>query len=277
MNSGKTAAGLHFLLSLIDRSDAAGVRQRLGIGEPESLSDLGAARELERLDAPRVVQLWMLERDDPDTNRLVFHHGRVSDEIKRDILRGLPFGTTPGPLPVRMDCGYQYCPHTEPRIPLSRRGLIGGLREARTMGSGRVAARAVSKPDWAAVAEADRDEPFPGYSRWALGVRIDCPPELRAQFGSHPKFTNRLRDAGIVDLRDYVERGRPPQDVLTVLDLGTRLFPHRADEAAALLGPLVRAELGANADAWAVLAQLLPSFAGAVPELVVTSGAVARV
>ncbi|WIY01964.1 hypothetical protein QRX60_49540 [Amycolatopsis mongoliensis] len=276
MNSRDTMPGVHFLLLLIEHGDAAAVRQRLGIGVPEQLTDEGAAWELDRLAAPRSVQLWMLERDDPGTNRLVFHRAHVGDAVKRDILRGLPFGAATGPLPVRVDCGQPYCSHAEPDIPVSRRGLIEGLREARTMGAARTAARAVSKPDWAAVAEADRAEPLPGFARWALGVRIDCPPEVRAQFGSHPKFTKRLRDAGIVEVREYVLLGRPPRDVLAVLRLGTRLFPHRVAEAAEVLAPLVRAELGANPDAWAVLAQLLPSFAGTVPELVVTSGAVAR-
>lgn len=276
MNSRDTAPGVHFLLSLIGRREAVAVRQRLGIGGPDPFTDADAAWALDRLGAPRSVQLWMLERDDPDTNRLVFHRARVGDALKRDILRGLPFGAATGPLPVRVDCGQKFCSHAEPDIPVSRRGVIGGLREARTMGEARTAARAVSKPDWVAVAEADRAEPLPGFARWALGVRIDCPPEVRAQFGSHPKFTKRLRDAGIVELREYVLLGRPPRDVLAVLRLGTGLFPHRAAEAAEALAPLVRAELGANPDAWAVLAQLLPSFAGTVPELVVTSGAVAR-
>lgn len=269
--------GVHFLLSLLDRSDAAAVRRRLGIGEREPLTDGGAAWELDRLDAPRSVQLWMIERDDPVTNRLVFHQSHVGDALKRDILRGLPFGAAAGPLPVQVDCGRSYCSHAEPDIPVSRRGLVGGLREARTMGSARTAVRAVSKPDWAMVAEADRVEPLPGFTRWALAVRVDCPAEVRTQFGSHPKFTNRLRTAGIVGLRDYVELTRPPRDVLAVLHFGTRLFPHRVDEAAAVLAPLVRAEMGASPDAWAVLAQLLPTFAGTVPELVATSGAVARV
>ncbi|MFJ1761506.1 hypothetical protein ACIOD2_14390 [Amycolatopsis sp. NPDC088138] len=277
MNSRDTKPGVRFLLSLIEPHDAAGVRQRLGIGEPQPLTDEHAVWELDLLDAPRSVLLWMLERDDPGTNRLVFHRARVDDALKRDILRGLPFGTATGPLPVEIDCGRPYCPHAEPDVPVSRRGLIGGLRDARTMGSGRVAARAVSRPDWPSVAEADRAEPLPGFARWALGVRIDCPPELRERFGSHPKFRNRFRRAGIVEPRDYAELGRPPRDVLAVLYFGTRLFPRRVAEAAASLTPLVRAELGANPDAWAVLAQLLPDFAGTVPELVATSGAVARV
>jgi hypothetical protein len=277
VNSGNAVPGVHFLLSLIEPSDAAAVRQRLGIGAPEPLTDERAARVLNRFDAPRSVLLWMLERDDPDMNRLVFHKAGVGDEVKRDILRGLPFGAANGPLPVRVDCELRYCSHAEPAIPASPHGLIGGLREARTMGQARVAARAVSKPDWAAVAEADRVEPLPGFTRWALGARIDCPPRLRAQFGSHPKFENRLRNAGIVEPRDYVESGRPPRDVLAVLHFGTQLFPHRVGEAAASLAPPVRAGLGAHLDAWAVLAQLLPTFAGTVPELVATSGAIARV
>ncbi|WP_410596817.1 hypothetical protein [Amycolatopsis sp. lyj-23] len=276
MNSGNTEPGVQFLLSLIDPGDAAAVRERLGIGVPVPVDDEQAGWRLDRLGAPRAVLLWMLERDDPDTNRVVFHRDRVDDALKRDILRGLPFGSAAGPLPVRVNCGLQWCSHREPHIPASGRGLIGGLREARTMGAARVAARAVSRPDWAAVAEADRAEPLPGFARWALGERIDCPPELRAQFGSHPKFVNRLRNAGIVEPRDYVERGRPPRDVLAVLHFGTQLFPHRVGEAAAVLAPSVRSELGTNLDAWAVLARLLRTFAGTVPELVATCGAIAR-
>jgi hypothetical protein len=277
VNSGNAVPGVHFLLSLIEPRDAAAVRQRLGIGTPEPLTDERAARVLNQFGAPRSVLLWMLERDDPGTNRLVFHHNLVGDAVKRDILRGIPFGAAAGPLPVQVDCGLRFCSHAAPAIPVGPHGVIGGLREARTMGAGRVAARAVSRPDWAAVAEADRVEPLPGFARWALAERIDCPPRLRAQFGSHAKFTNRLRTAGIVEPRDYAERGRPPRNVLAVLHFGTQLFPHRVGEAAASLAPPVRAGLGANLDAWAVLAQLLPAFAGTVPELVATCAAIARV
>lgn len=268
---------MRFLLSLIDPGDAAAVTRRLGIGEPVPVGDENAVWRLGRVDAPRSALLWMLEQDDPDTNRRIFHQPHVGDAVKRDILRGLPFGAADGPLPVRVDCGHRYCSHAEPDIPVHPRGLIGGLREARTMGSARVAARAVGKPDWTDVAEADEVEPLPGYARWALGERIDCPTALRARFCPHPKFVTRFRKAGIVEPREYVEGGRPPRTVLEVFHLGAQVFPRRVGEAAATLAPLVRAELGANADAWAVLAQLLPTFAGTVPELVVTSGAVARV
>ncbi|MFI6099894.1 hypothetical protein ACIA8G_30435 [Lentzea sp. NPDC051213] len=275
MNRGNDLPGVHFLLSLIDPQDAAAVRRRLGIGRPEQYPADRAARELARLDAPRSALLWMLERDDPATNQLVFHHVGVADAVKRDILRGVPFGAAAGSLPVPTRCSVRFCSHEEPKIQISERGVIGGLREARTMGSARMAVEAVSRRDWSDVAEADRAEPLPGYVRWALTVRIDCPPEVRAQFGSHPKFTHRLRTAGIVELREYVERGRRPQNVLGLFQFGAPLFPHRVAEAAALLTPLVRTEIGANPDAWAVLAQLLPTFSGTVPELVSTSGAIA--
>lgn len=273
MYSGNDIRGVDFLLSLIEPGDVRKVRRRLRIGKPKLFTDKDAMGELHRLRAPRSVLLWMLERDDPGTNRLVFHHPCADDAIKRDILRGQPFGAETGPLPVPARCA---CSPTEPDIPVSPQELIGGLREARTMKSARVAIRAVGRRDWAAVAEADRIEALPGFARWALAERIDCPPEVRTQFGSYPRFTKRLRRAGIVELRDYVEHGRPPADVLAVLHVGTQLFPRRVGEAAALLAPLVRAELGADLDAWAALDELMPDFAGTVPELVTTSGARAR-
>ncbi|MEU4250526.1 hypothetical protein AB0F15_24270 [Amycolatopsis sp. NPDC026612] len=278
MISGDTAPGTHFLLSLIGRWDAARVQRRLRMVRPKLLTDERAAWELSSFGAPKSVLLWMLERDDPATNRLAFHLNRADPPLLRDILRGLPFGAATGPLPVQveLDCERWNCSHAEPEIRVSPLGLIGALREARTMRPARRAARAVSRPDWAAVAEADRAEPLPGYARWALAERIDCPPELRTQFGSYPRFTKRLHKAGIFEFRDYVESGRPPVNVLAVLHLGTQLFPHRVSEAAALLKPLVDAELGANSDAWTVFEERLPTFAGTVPELLATCGAIAR-
>jgi hypothetical protein len=219
----------------------------------------------------------MLERDDPATSLLVFHQAGVPAVLKRDILRGRPFGPARRPLKMPKSCGTTSCEHLEPEITTGPRGLIGELRHARTLGLAREAVQAVGIQDWDDVAGADRAQPLPGYTRWALAERIDCPPPVRAQFGSHVKFTNRLRDAGIVELREYVEGSRPPQQMLEVLEAGAQLFPQRAGEAAALVAPLVRAEIGANPDAWAVLAQLLPTFAGTLPELVRTCGAIAHV
>ncbi|WP_202970823.1 hypothetical protein [Saccharothrix sp. ALI-22-I] len=276
MDRGNNVRGAHFLLSLIEPDDAATVQRRLGIGEPEANPAQWSASQLHRLQAPQSTLLWMLERDDPATNALVYHHADITDAVKRDVLRGTPFGTARGPLPVVGTCDKADCSHREPELAVSPYGLVGGLRRARSMAAARVAAGAVSRADWPEIADADRVEPLPGYARWALSIRIDCPPEVRAQFGSHPKFTHRLRQAGIVGYpREYVERWTPARSVLDVLHVGTTLFPERTREAAEFLAPLVRRELGANPEAWAVLAQVLPTFTGTAPELVRTCGAVA--
>ncbi|MER5261700.1 hypothetical protein ABTZ99_06395 [Actinosynnema sp. NPDC002837] len=276
MDKGNNVPGTHFLLSLIDPDDAATVRRRLGIDEPEANPARWWAWWLQRLQAPASVLLWMLERDDPATNALAYHHAHATDAIKRDIYRGVPFGTAQGPLPVVRTCDTPGCSHGAPPLVIGPSGLVGELRQARSMAAARVAAGAVGRADWPEIAEADRAEPLPGFARWALSIRVDCPPEVRARFGSHPKFAHRLRRAGIVeDPREYVERWTPAAAVLDVLQAGTVLFPERAREAAEFLTPLVRRELGANPEAWAVLAQVLPAFAGTVAELLPTCGAVA--
>jgi hypothetical protein len=269
---------VHFLLSPIDPDDAATVRRRLGIGEPEANPARWWAGRLQQLRAPTSVLLWMVERDDPATNALAYHHAHATGAIKRDIIHGVPFGTASGPLPVVRTCDTPGCSHRAPPLVVGPAGLVGELRQARSMAAARVAADAVSRADWPEIVDADRVEPLPGYARWALSIRVDCPPEVRAQFGSHPKFAHRLTRAGIVgDPREYVERWTPARSVLDVLQVGTALFPERAREAAELLTPLVRRELGANPEAWAVLAQVLPTFTGTAPELVRTCGAVALV
>jgi hypothetical protein len=145
------------------------------------------------------------------------------------------------------------------------------------MKSGRTAAAAVRREHWEAVDAADRERPLPGYARWALAIRIDCPHALRERLGAgHPSFAYRMRQAGIVSGPDaYVREWGPARDVLEVLAAGRWAFPARLREAHDALRPLVRERLGANTEAWAVAAQLLPTFAGTVPELVVTAGAIA--
>jgi hypothetical protein len=271
---GEDGSGVHFLLSLVDQDDAAAVQRRLGIDAPNPRAHkmIGAPR----LDAPRSAAMWMLEQDDPSTNSFVYHDMAVPDAVKRDIVRGVPFGSAAGPL--RVVCERRHCYHREPpELLVGQDEVIDGLRRATSMSRARSATKAVRRDDWPVVAAADRAEPLPGYTRWALSVRIDCPPEVRAQFGSHPKFTHRQRKAGIVELRDFVEGWRPARSVLRTLHLGERLFPSRRPEVVAMLGPLVREELGGDLEAWAVLHQLLPTFTGTARELVRTCGAVARV
>lgn len=270
VNGGDGLLGVQFLLSLVGEDTAAAVRERIGLGGPATQSDRLTTSLFRRLDAPRSVRLWMLEEDDPATNSFVYHNMFTADPITRDIAEGVPFGSAGGPL--RVVCDRSYCSHHAPTLFEWSGEMVDGLRRARTMAAGRRAALSVRRRDWPQVAEADRAVPLPGFARWALAIRIDCPPEVRAQFGSHPKFTHRLRRAGIVEMREYVEEGTPAGSVLGVLQLGTRLFPTRTREAEALLAPLVRGEL--NLEAWAVLAQLLPTFTGTAAELVRTCAAI---
>jgi hypothetical protein len=59
-----------------------------------------------------------------------------------------------------------------------------------------------------------------------------------------------------------------------MLDCGRFAFPNRLAAARDLLRPTLARALGANLEAWAVLAQLLPSFAGTLPALIATSAAI---
>jgi hypothetical protein len=268
-----------FLLGLIEREDAARVRRRIGLAAGPD----GFAAVPQRLDAgwahtsvPASVLLWVLEEDDPLGNAVVWRHLPAVDGLRRAIVRGTPFG--PGrtePVPVDSLVRHQ----GEPPVPAAyqRGGLVGALRAATTMAAGRAAvSMVVTRADWRSVGEADGERPLPGYARWALSVRPDCPPALRERFGNHPKFTHRLRRAGVLaGPAEYATEHAPARAVLSVLSTGRILFPTRIREAEDALRPLVRDHLGARDDAWAVLAQLMGTFYGTAPELVVTAGAIA--
>ncbi|MER7836918.1 hypothetical protein ABTY98_13645 [Streptomyces sp. NPDC096040] len=269
-----------FLLDLIDSWDADRVRARAGLPRPAP-EDLREARrrlpwELSAL--PSSVVLWMLQEDDPDLNAVVWRLLPDQDTaLRRAILDGVPF--SPGRLlavevdPVLRDT------YREPPVPdrVARLGLVPALRESTTMAAAREATSMVYRREhWQTVAEADRENSLPGYVRWALAIRADCPPSLRAQFGAHRKFDFRVRQAGIMtDPAEYAVGHGPALDVLKVLSLGHMMFPRRIAEAENALRPLVRDHLGTREEAWAALTQLLQTFHGTTEELVVTAGAIA--
>lgn len=160
-------------------------------------------------------------------------------------------------------------------------GLITALRwiePAVRMRPARELAAKVSRADWEPIAAADRERPFCGYVRWALSCRPDCPERLREQFGSwQPWYVERMRKAGIIrDLTGYLTEKAGAGPALQVLGFGRWAFGDRVAATYDLVGGLVRTELGGNAEAWAVVAQLLPEFTGTLPELLVTAGAVAH-
>lgn len=261
-----------------------------------------AARAFAAPDTPRSILRWLLELDDPDANYLVYHADSVPDAVKRDILLGLPYGPraaepdfrvprSPDLNPEQNLTQYHYRSfrrrsawHAEgydDDADVEQRGIISTLYEAgasRQLKKCKRAAAALSSSEWSAVAEADRAAPLPGYARWALCVQLACPEKLREQLGGYdPHFAPRMARAGFLldGSAAYACTARQPGRVLAVLECIAAAVPQRAAEAADALRPLVAQELGENLEAWAVLAQLLPGFAGSLPELIVTSGAIA--
>lgn len=270
---------LDVLLAAAEPGDRQRIRERLGLAEPAA--DAGppavwsAVGWMSSSRMPASAVLWMLECDRPEINEIVFHGPRVDRAVREDILRGLPFGDrASGRLAVPEHLLAAQRPDLRDAGPAE---AVGELRRATTMKSGRAAAALVRRGHWDAVDAADRERPLPGYARWALAIRIDCPPALRARLGAgHPSFAHRMRQAGIVAGADeYVREWGPARQVLSVLAAGPWAFPARLAQAVDALRPLVRERLGGNPEAWAVTAQLLPTFAGTVPELVTTAGAIA--
>ncbi|WP_157767768.1 hypothetical protein [Actinosynnema pretiosum] len=267
-----TTSGVHFLLSTVDSDLASAVRRRIDLPQD--------SRERYQADwSPfRSAILWRLENDDPEINRAIAHS--LPDwSLRRRIATGVPFGPAPGPLPV-LDC-YARCDHAPPPLPDgadTTEGVIALLRSVTTLSAGKRAAGAVAWDDWEAVVAADRAEPLPGYAKWAVANRVDCPHEVRLALATHRKHHDRLYEAGLVrDAAEYALEFPNTSSVLQVLNTGRWAFPHRAAEAAAALGPLVREELGEDLEAWSVLAQVLPTFTGTAPELLRTCGAITRV
>lgn len=276
-STAERAAG--FLLGLTDEETAARVRARTGLPGPEDSAE--TRQRIRRTlnwgheGLPASVILWALEEDDPGLNAVLWQYAVTDPGLRRAMARGVPFG--PGRTEsLRVDPAMAADEPEIPEIYLSL-GLVGALRAADSLGKARSAASMVlTEEDWWTVTVADDEQPLPGYVRWALSVRPDCPPELREQFGSHPKFTHRLRQAGVLDgPAAYATTHGPAVRVLDVLSLGHLMFPARMRAAEGALRPLVHEHLGDREEAWAILAQLMGTFHGTAPELIATAGAIA--
>ncbi|MFI0512257.1 hypothetical protein ACH3Y9_00395 [Streptomyces sp. WSLK1-5] len=264
-----------FLLRLIDTEAAVRVRRHIGAPPPGANERRVAHAVLQQIMVPPSVLVWILEEDDPELNAAVYGHPCADPTMRRAVLRGAPFGPDRrGPLPVA-DILRTYADEAPVPRDVVARGLVGALRAATSLKTARSAASVVlGHGDWRTVAAADRERPLPGYARWALSVRPDCPPALRAQFGSHAKFDHRLRQAGVVAGPDaYATAHGPAAQVLRVLSLGPVLFPARVRDAEDALRPLVREHLGDREEAWAVLARRLDTYDGTAPELIRRAGA----
>ena len=252
--------GVRLLLGLL--GDRIGpVYGRLGLADgkdaPRQQDPWYVSQRLDQIHVPASVLLWMLETGDPDIRTCAYRASRMPEGLRREIVAGRPLR-----------------PKRRPRPDVD---LLAELYAVRTMADGRALANGLAGHEWSLIATADSEKPLPGYARWNLAIRIDCPAGLRAQFGDHPKFRHRLRQAGIVSgPREYLEGWRPARQVLGVLALGAWAFPARLEEARDVLRPFVQ-DLGPDPEPWAVLAQLLPTFSGTVPELLATTRAISGV
>ncbi|MCT4353381.1 hypothetical protein M5362_09600 [Streptomyces sp. Je 1-79] len=280
MQHDSTADGaLDVLVSLADPDGTGRIRERIGVAErPTGVIPprWTAVSQLSSAVPPASARLWMLEEDRPEINELiVFYAGGLPGALELAVVNGEPFGPDRhATVPLTRQMRERPLRTGVNRLPAEE--LVPAFRAVTTMRAGRRAANSVAREDWARVVEADAEEPLPGYARWALALRPDCPSVLRERFSDHPSHAHRMRTAGIVEgPAAFVAQWRPARTVLTTLDTGRWAFPTRAREAEDVLRPLVRGSLGTDLEAWAVLAQLLPTFTGTVPELIVTAGAIA--
>ncbi|MER6998155.1 hypothetical protein [Streptomyces sp. NPDC000410] len=269
---------LDVLISLAESDDARRVRDRIGAAEaPEATVPpaWGGLSSVASGALPASALLWMLEEDRPQTNEAVVLQAGLPVALELAVLAGEPFGPDAGrTVPLTDGLHRHRRPQGVELLPAEE--LIPALRAVETMRQGHRAAKRLSRKDWARVFEADVEQPLPGYARWALALRPDCPAALRERFSGHRSYEHRMRTGGIVDgPGTYVREWRPARHVLAVLDVGRWAFPTRFPEAEEVLRPMVRGSLGGDIEAWAVLAQLLPTFTGTVPELIVTARAIA--
>ncbi|MFJ9521163.1 hypothetical protein ACIRPK_23305 [Kitasatospora sp. NPDC101801] len=274
-----TTRGVRYLVGLAPEGARRQICARLRIRPEGPVGPSSAERYqvhslsyLVRTATP-AVGIWMLQQDRPELNELLDRYGLLPWGVTEDLRSGLLFGPgRDGPAPE----GQVLTRHSELGAPAA---VIDRLRQAthgRSLRAAKTAARQLRRADWPLVVAAHQEQPLPGYARWALAEQIDCPPELRAAFGTHAKFDHRLRQAGVLGgPADLLGRSGPVLETLRLLGAGRTLFPTRLAEAEAILQPLVERELGGHGEAWAVLAQLLPGFTGTLPRLVTTAGAIA--
>ncbi|MFF4695585.1 hypothetical protein [Streptomyces chattanoogensis] len=160
---------------------------------------------------------------------------------------------------------------------LSRSALHAEEQVHRLLGEG-------LEPPWSALAAAQKAGTLPAGLLGPLVELPDCPRELLLAALTSPAVP------AIDWIHDAVKGGKlTPTDILTLkapardaLDPLRRYGDSGPDAAARQpvrerAAALAREHLAADAEAWAVCLQLLPTFAGTLPELLATAGAVTRV
>ncbi|GAA0654967.1 hypothetical protein GCM10010193_01510 [Kitasatospora atroaurantiaca] len=205
----RTTRSVRYLLGLLEEPAARRVCHRLRMpfeGEvgPTPSYDWDLTSFLNQ-QAPGSAVLWMLQEDDPEVNAELYTDA-LPVGLRRDILEGVSFAPEPAklaePVPVsphlwRSPWDWQQNATDVPVADvLDALYQVGGRKAFR---QARAAAARIRNEHWPAVAQAHRDVPLPGFARWTVSVRADCPADLREEFGSHAKFRHRVRQAGIFD------------------------------------------------------------------------------
>ncbi|MCF2528369.1 hypothetical protein [Yinghuangia soli] len=158
--------------------------------------------------------------------------------------------------------------------------------------------------DWPTIEAAHRSSPFQQGACEALARQVGCPPTLRAAaVRPHPpkslapatvdrdEFLRKLpklpregireypgrdigavHEAGVLTATDILGQGAPAFHALRIVQLAQ----NRTTETRQALSALTTASLGTHSEPWTVALTLLPDFAGTLPELLATAGAVAR-
>ncbi|MEV0372945.1 hypothetical protein AB0I10_24495 [Streptomyces sp. NPDC050636] len=139
------------------------------------------------------------------------------------------------------------------------------------------------QPPWPALVTAHHTGALPSRLLDELVTRPDCPRELLlAALATTPESgADWIRDAlrsGLLTSEDLLTHAVPARAALACL---RRYADDRPDAVDRQPMPdratvLTREHLGTDVEAWSVCLQLLPTFAGTLPELVATAGAMTR-
>ncbi|MFJ5674838.1 hypothetical protein [Streptomyces sp. NPDC093097] len=263
------------LCSALDMTFLGHHRDRLMAGLESG--DLGVARALVgrlRLRHPAarlrlLIAVW--ERGGPDAVREILAMDRLPATLRRQTTALLD---APDGLP-RLQA--RLAAAEAPELLLAQLNASdaydGELLPDRLAGEG------VPLP-WPALLAAQRAGTLAPHLPEALAQRPDCPREmLLALLGGTPSADTRW-------VQDALERGAlTPEDLLTHCAPARTTLPHLIGTAESPAGPgdrcalrervraLTAEHLGTDPETWAVCLQLLPTFAGTLPELITTAGA----
>ncbi|ARF55280.1 hypothetical protein [Streptomyces gilvosporeus] len=155
--------------------------------------------------------------------------------------------------------------------------------------SDRLEAEGIPIP-WPAMADALRAGALPEGAAAHLARHPDCPRDIQLEAlrsTRAPAFRNdsngdawvrRGLASGALTVEDILAHAAPARAALNHLLLATSSSSPDGDGRAvgALITALTDEHLDGDVEAWAVCLQLLPTFAGTLPELISTAGAVAR-